>query len=36
MSAHYAHQFRTDIDNTPEKIERGSVQVIAGHLCRGQ
>jgi hypothetical protein len=31
MGAQYAHQFRQDIDSTSEKMERDSVQVLAGH-----
>ncbi len=31
MSAHYAHQFEVDIDNSRAKIERDSVQIVAGH-----
>lgn len=31
VSVQYAHQFETDIDDTPAEMSRDSVQVLAGH-----
>jgi hypothetical protein len=33
-SVQYAHQFETDIDDTPAEMSRDSVQVVAGHRFR--